>query len=97
MGQGGRRSAGRSRIEPKFSEVEVAPGREAGVVSGQTCSADVGPDGVDRASCRDADFTGKSAAAIAFASHPAGAVIDKLAGNLIEPGVVFQGEPRPFR
>jgi hypothetical protein len=39
------------------SEIEVAPCRQARVVSGQTRFANIGSDGIDRARRRNADFS----------------------------------------
>jgi hypothetical protein len=78
-------------------EIEAPPRRSAGIISGQACSADIGPHGIDRARRRYTDVSNKGRTAIAAASHAAPFIIDIGAGDAIEIGIGLQREPRPLR
>jgi hypothetical protein len=71
-------------------EIEALSCHSAGVISGQTSFADVGPHSIDRARRRDADVPNKGRTAIAVTSHAAPLIIDVGAGDEIEVGVSFQ-------
>jgi hypothetical protein len=61
----------------------------AGVIAWRTCSANIRPQGVDRARRGHADIAYKSRTAIAMAPHAPPLVIDEGAGKPVEIGVVL--------
>jgi hypothetical protein len=79
------------------SEAEKAPRLLAGLIARQAHSANLRPEGINRARRRHADLTDQSGAAISFATHATVVVIDEESRNLIELGIAFRREPRPIR
>jgi hypothetical protein len=77
-------------------EIEASSRHLAGVISRQASSANVGPHGVDRACRRDADLPDERGTAIATALHASPLVIDIVAGDSCQIGVIFQREPWPL-
>jgi hypothetical protein len=71
-------------------KIEAPPCHFAGVISGQTSSANIRSYGVDRACRRDAYVSHKRCTAITVASHASMFAIGIRAGDLIEIGVTFQ-------
>jgi hypothetical protein len=71
-------------------KTEALPCRFAGVVAGQTGSANIRSYAVDRACRRNAYVSHKGRTAITAASHAPMFAIDIHAGDLIEVGVTFQ-------
>ena len=86
-----------SHAEAARSKIEMPSCHPARVVSRQTISAHVRPHGVDRARRHGADLAHKGRAAAAIAPHAAMLVIHIRTRDAIEVGIIFQGEPRPFR
>ena len=70
-------------------EIEAPPCHFAGVVSGQTSSANIRSYSVDRACRRDAYVSHKRCTAITAASHASMFAIDIRAGDSIEIGITF--------
>jgi hypothetical protein len=68
----------------------MAPRHQAGVISRQTRSANLGPHVIHGTCGRCSDDAGKRGAAIAVAPHSSMFVIDKLARNSIEICIAFQ-------
>ena len=71
-------------------EIEMSSCRLAGVVSRQTCSANVRPDAVDCAGRRDSYLSYERRTAISIASHASKVIVDIRAGDSIEIGRAFQ-------
>jgi len=71
-------------------KIEAPPCHFAGVVSGQTSSANIRSYSVDRACRRDANVSHTRCTAITAASHAPMLEIGIRAGDSIEIGVTFQ-------
>jgi hypothetical protein len=78
-------------------EIEVIPGYPAGIVAGQTGSANLRPYRVYGAGRRNPNLTHKGRTAIPNAPHAAACVVDESTRNSLEIGVGFQRKSRPFR
>jgi hypothetical protein len=68
----------------------------AGFIARAARAANIGPDSVDGAGSRYADFAHQGGTALAVASHAAEAIVDELAGDMLEIGIVLGREPRPL-
>ena len=79
------------------SEAEKASRLLAGLIARQAHSANLRPEGINRARRRHADLTDQSGAAISFATHATVIVIDEESRNPIELGIALRREPRPIR
>jgi hypothetical protein len=67
----------------------------AGLIARLAGAANIGPDAIDCAGCRNADLAHQGGAAIAVASHSCGRMVDKCAGNALELAIIFGREPGP--
>ena len=71
-------------------------GGQAGIVSRNASTADLGPHVINAARRGNTDLAGQGGATVTVAAHPPGRVVEQLGRNAGDRLVVFEGQPRPF-
>jgi hypothetical protein len=84
------------RVEKPASQSEPLPRHQACIVAGLARATNIRSDAVNCAGGGDADLAYQGGAAIAVALHAPEMLVDELAGDAIEIGIVLQGEARPL-
>ena len=77
-------------------QAEPMPRQLASLIARLTSSANVWPDIIHRARCRNADLTHQSGATIAVALHASKMMVSKCTGDAIEITIVLGRESRPL-